>query len=86
MRGQNNNGGNVEDLVMADEAGKVTLQNRNVKCPKCGAQLAFRRSTRARYDELGFVRCKLCCDKCLTFMIGIIDPFDGTLHVGTEVS
>jgi transcription elongation factor Elf1 len=69
---------------MTDEAGKVELQNRSAECPKCGAQLAFRRSTKAHFDNLGFISCKLCCARCRTFLIGVIDPFDGSLLVSAE--
>jgi hypothetical protein len=69
---------------MAAKAGKVDLQKRRVKCPKCGAQLEFHRSTKATFDNLGFVSCKLTCQHCRTFMKGIIDPFDGALLFSAE--
>jgi hypothetical protein len=71
-------------LGEAAEAGKIDLHKRPVKCPKCGAQLEFRRSTKATFDSRGFVSCKLSCQHCRTFMTGIIDPFDGALLVSAE--
>jgi transposase-like protein len=73
-----------QGLAMVAEAGKVDLQKRRVKCPKCGAQLEFRRSTKAIFDSRGFVSCKFTCQQCRTFMTGIIDPFDGALLVSAE--
>jgi hypothetical protein len=69
---------------MAAEAGKIDLHKRSVKCPKWGAQLEFRRSTKTTFDSRGFVSCKLSCQHCRTFMTGIIDPFDGALLVSAE--
>ena len=69
---------------MTDEAERAQLHNRKVQCPKCAAQLALRQSTKAYYDDRGFVRCKVCCEECLTFIVGIIDPFDGELHVAPD--
>jgi hypothetical protein len=69
---------------MAEKAGKIDLQKRFVKCPNCEAQLALRRTAKARFDSRGFMSCKLSCEHCRIFMTGIIDPFDGSLLVSVE--
>ncbi len=65
-------------------AKKLELRARLVKCPRCKESFMFRRPKSLRFDHHGFESYSLCCEYCRTFLIGIVDPFDGTLLVSTE--
>jgi DNA-directed RNA polymerase subunit RPC12/RpoP len=70
--------------VMPKKAKEHDTRTRLVECPKCKAKFLFRRKAAARFDDHGFESYSLRCEYCQTFLVGIIDPFDGTLLVSTK--
>jgi hypothetical protein len=53
-------------------------------CPKCGADVVLRRTLNPHVDSSGFENYFLKCNQCGAWLIGIIDPYDGTLLL-TEI-
>ena len=50
-----------------------------VACPRCGAELMFRRSLTPLIDSCGFESYRFACRECAAPLGGIIDPCDDTL-------
>ena len=50
-----------------------------VACPRCGAELIFRRSPRPLIDSCGFESYSFACGECAAALGGIVDPCDDTL-------
>jgi hypothetical protein len=50
-----------------------------IACPRCGAELMFRRSLRPLIDSCGFESYSFACRECAAPLGGIIDPCDDTL-------
>jgi len=48
-------------------------------CPRCKAQLEFRRSFSPHIDDCGFESYRLKCAECGAALAGIIDPADDAL-------
>ena len=52
-----------------------------VKCPKCKTCSKFIGPTVPHIDSCGFESHSCRCERCASFLVGIIDPLDGELHV-----
>ena len=50
-----------------------------IKCPHCKARSVFHRAKFPRIDSSGFETYSFQCRNCGVPLVGIIDPFDGTL-------
>jgi hypothetical protein len=61
------------------EANKGASRLREVECPKCKARFLFRRPRAPHFDSNGFESYELDCRHCGASLVGIIDPYDGTL-------
>jgi hypothetical protein len=53
-------------------------RHRTVECPKCNAEILFRRARSPHFDSHGFESYELKCHDCRAGLIGIIDPYYGT--------
>jgi hypothetical protein len=49
------------------------------QCPKCLAQIDFRRSAHPDIDACGFESYQIECQQCGATLAGIIDPLDNAL-------
>jgi hypothetical protein len=50
-------------------------------CPKCKHRSKFIKSTPPHIDSCGFESHSCRCERCASFLVGIIDPLDGELDV-----
>jgi DNA-directed RNA polymerase subunit RPC12/RpoP len=64
--------------MTASKTSKVS-ELEKVACPKCGASLKFRRSSKPHIDECGFQSYSFKCRTCGSLLVGIVDPADDTL-------
>jgi len=64
---------------MSGERRRHLASARLSACPRCHAQLEFRRSFTPHVDECGFESYRLDCKECGAALAGIIDPADDVL-------
>jgi hypothetical protein len=55
-----------------------------VTCPKCKHCSKFIRATRPHIDSCGFESHSCRCERCASFLVGIVDPLDGEFLVSLE--
>jgi len=65
--------------AMIGKVANAVVDSCPVACPKCNAQLTFRRDAIPPIDACGFESYSFACHECGAPLAGIIDPADDAL-------
>jgi hypothetical protein len=72
----------LSKIMVALQRGRTTQPAlQTVECPRCGGRNSFGESQFTQIDSSGFECYRLRCNACAIRLVGVIDPYDGTLLV-----